>query len=229
MKLSAVTTLILAGTLLTGGCANIMGFQGAPDAAANDENAGSMSVRKVTTPSDVARIRPDYQIVLSGDEENLTRTHRAVKWEVKISARSLAPVVTRTVEEVNAKPEPKRRQVVESILLDETHFEFGSARLSKIAMTALDHTLMEIQKLGPNKLSILGHTDSIGSRPANQTLSEHRVEAVFAYLKSKGLGTNEVERTGFADTAPSGDNKTAAGRAKNRRTEILATVVKPVP
>jgi OOP family OmpA-OmpF porin len=66
----------------------------------------------------------------------------------------------------------------------------------------------------------VGHTDSIGSDAYNQKLSVKRADAVKAYLVSKGVEANRVYTEGKGKTQPIADNKTDAGRAKNRRVEI---------
>ena len=66
----------------------------------------------------------------------------------------------------------------------------------------------------------VGHTDSVGSDAYNQKLSIRRAEAVKGYLVSKGVEANRVYTEGKGEKQPVADNKTAAGRAKNRRVEI---------
>jgi OmpA-OmpF porin, OOP family len=66
----------------------------------------------------------------------------------------------------------------------------------------------------------VGHTDSVGSDAYNQRLSVRRAEAVKAYLVSKGIEKNRVYTEGKGEKQPVADNKTAEGRAKNRRVEI---------
>jgi OOP family OmpA-OmpF porin len=66
----------------------------------------------------------------------------------------------------------------------------------------------------------VGHADSIGSDEYNQRLSVRRAESVKAYLTSKGLEPNRVYTEGKGEKQPVASNKTADGRAKNRRTEI---------
>ncbi|MBC7536118.1 MAG: OmpA family protein [Ferruginibacter sp.] len=69
-------------------------------------------------------------------------------------------------------------------------------------------------------LSIDGHTDAQGADDKNMTLSDNRAAAVKTYLVSKGVSENRVVSTGYGETKPIADNKTAAGRAKNRRVEM---------
>ena len=66
----------------------------------------------------------------------------------------------------------------------------------------------------------VGHTDSVGTDAYNQKLSIRRAEAVKAYLQAKGIEANRIYTEGKGEKQPVDSNKTAAGRAKNRRVEI---------
>lgn len=73
----------------------------------------------------------------------------------------------------------------------------------------------------PNaKFSIEGHTDSDGSEKFNQKLSEERATAVMNGLIERGVNVNNLTSKGFGETMPVATNKTAKGKAENRRTEI---------
>jgi len=68
------------------------------------------------------------------------------------------------------------------------------------------------------KVTISVHTGTTGD--AAKTLSQNRADAIKSYLVSKGVKDSQVEATGFGGEQPIADTKTAAGRAKNQRTEI---------
>ena len=70
------------------------------------------------------------------------------------------------------------------------------------------------------KLNIDGHTDNVGSPEKNITLSQSRAEIVKNYLTTKSVDGSKLTTTGFGQTKPIADNKTAEGRAKNRRVEF---------
>jgi OOP family OmpA-OmpF porin len=81
--------------------------------------------------------------------------------------------------------------------------------------------IKEILKKYPNaKFSIEGHTDSTGSAKLNQKLSEDRAAAVMNALIERGVSADNLVSKGFGPSVPVASNKTAAGRAQNRRTEI---------
>lgn len=72
------------------------------------------------------------------------------------------------------------------------------------------------------KLEIQGHTDNSGTPAANMALSKSRAAAVKAYLVDNfGIVADRLTTSGFGDTKPSADNKTEAGRAQNRRVELV--------
>ena len=69
-------------------------------------------------------------------------------------------------------------------------------------------------------MKITGYTDSVGSSAYNKKLSLKRAEAVRDYLVSLGVDANKLEVAGEGMANPVADNKTAGGRAKNRRVEV---------
>lgn len=82
--------------------------------------------------------------------------------------------------------------------------------------------IKEIIKNYPNaKFSIEGHTDNVGNVKANQKLSEDRAKVVMDALIAKGVKPENLTYKGFGDTKPVASNKTAEGRAENRRTEVI--------
>lgn len=87
-------------------------------------------------------------------------------------------------------------------------------------ITSLD-AMKEILRNYPNaKFSIEGHTDSDGSNAFNQKLSEDRANAVRNALIEKGVKADNLTAVGFGESNPIATNKTAAGKAQNRRTEV---------
>ena len=81
--------------------------------------------------------------------------------------------------------------------------------------------IAKIMKNNPSyKLNIVGHTDNVGNPKWNKKLSLSRANSVKNYLKRKGVAASRMETSGLGDTMPIKTNKTAAGRAKNRRVEF---------
>ncbi|HAI84537.1 MAG TPA: OmpA family protein, partial [Chitinophagaceae bacterium] len=67
---------------------------------------------------------------------------------------------------------------------------------------------------------IEGHTDNSGKAALNMKLSQARAEAVKAFITKKGIDASRLTANGYGDTMPVADNKTSAGKAKNRRVEL---------
>jgi OmpA-OmpF porin, OOP family len=65
-----------------------------------------------------------------------------------------------------------------------------------------------------------GHTDNTGIAEKNLALSQSRADAVKSYIAGKGINADRLIATGYGQDKPLGDNKTAAGKAKNRRVEL---------
>ncbi|WP_347266430.1 OmpA family protein [Paracoccus sp. (in: a-proteobacteria)] len=74
----------------------------------------------------------------------------------------------------------------------------------------------------PNsQIQVIGHTDSTGSAAYNQDLSERRARSVSGILQAGGVSPTRISTVGRGSTQPVASNDTAAGRAQNRRVEIL--------
>ena len=99
-------------------------------------------------------------------------------------------------------------------------FDFDKAVLKAEGKATLDDLVGKVKDINLEVLIAVGHTDSVGSDAYNQKLSVKRSEAVKAYLVSKGIEKNRVYTEGKGEKQPVADNKTADGRAKNRRVEI---------
>ena len=92
--------------------------------------------------------------------------------------------------------------------------------VKKEAKAKLDDLVSKTKGIALEVIIAVGHTDSVGSDAYNQKLSVKRAEAIKAYLVSKGIEKNRIYTEGKGEKQPVADNKTAEGRAKNRRVEI---------
>ena len=99
-------------------------------------------------------------------------------------------------------------------------FDFNKSVIKPEGKAKLDDLIGKIQGINLEVIIAVGHTDSVGGDAYNQKLSVSRSEAVKAYLVSKGIEKNRVYTEGKGEKQPVADNKTAEGRAKNRRVEI---------
>lgn len=100
-------------------------------------------------------------------------------------------------------------------------FAYDDARLHPSFTPALDRIAATLIEYGDTQIYITGHTDSTGSDTYNQTLSQSRADAVANYLKSRGVPVYRIDSQGFGETRPIASNDTEAGRAQNRRVEMM--------
>lgn len=100
------------------------------------------------------------------------------------------------------------------------NFELASFELTRESKVILDEAVMVISANPELQFEVQAHTDYKGLAKANQELSEQRALSVKAYLVSKGVNENQLTAKGYGESQPIADNKTEAGRAKNRRVEL---------
>jgi outer membrane protein OmpA-like peptidoglycan-associated protein len=100
-------------------------------------------------------------------------------------------------------------------------FDTGKAILKPEAEAELARAIAILEGQAGSRIVVSGHTDSVGSRPANLKLSRARADAVRAYLTGKGgLPAAAIQTEGWAADRPAASNDTDEGRERNRRVEI---------
>jgi OOP family OmpA-OmpF porin len=110
---------------------------------------------------------------------------------------------------------------VRLVLNKNQHFQRNSAELTLNARTILDDVSENlISHPQKNDIEVQGHTSSEGSNAYNMKLSQRRAQSVVDYLKRKGV-TNKLTAKGYGESMPIADNNTEAGRAENRRVELI--------
>jgi len=99
-------------------------------------------------------------------------------------------------------------------------FDFDKATLKPEGKAKLDDLADKVKGITLEVIIAVGHTDSVGADAYNQKLSEKRAQAVKDYLTGKQIDASRVYVEGKGEKQPVADNKSADGRAKNRRVEI---------
>ncbi|MDB5201266.1 MAG: OmpA family protein [Ferruginibacter sp.] len=114
------------------------------------------------------------------------------------------------------------KEVIEKInfAAKNVFFATGSYKLLAKSNKSLDEVVRLMKADESLMLDIDGHTDAQGTNESNQVLSDNRAGAVKQYLVDHGIDASRLKSTGYGEEKPVADNKTAAGRAKNRRTEM---------
>ena len=116
-----------------------------------------------------------------------------------------------------ARPAPTSEKVTYAA---DAFFDFDKYALKPEGKAKLDDLVSKMAGMNLEVIIAVGYTDNIGTFEYNQKLSERRANAVKEYLVSKGVEKNRIYTEGKSYKDPIASNKTAEGRAKNRRVEI---------
>ena len=143
------------------------------------------------------------------------------------------PVASEPIEPEPIAPEPviqesvaqepaltAEESAVLSLATENVSFVTGSAVLTEESKTILDQILVLLGQRKDARLSVVGHTDSMGDADDNVALSFARAEACRDYLLARGATVGQVDSAGMGERQPIADNSTAAGRKANRRVEF---------
>ena len=136
------------------------------------------------------------------------------------AAEAAAPAAAPSAAKPAPAPAPAPVASSKVTYAADAFFDFDKAVLKPEGKAKLDDLVSKVKDINLEVIIAVGHTDSIGTDAYNQKLSVRRAEAVKAYLVSKGIEKNRVYTEGKGEKQPVADNKTAEGRAKNRRVEI---------
>jgi OOP family OmpA-OmpF porin len=141
--------------------------------------------------------------------------------ELKDGKCVLPPPPPAPVQPTPAPAAPTAAPTAEKVsFAADAFFDYDKAVLKPEAKEKLDEMAGKLNGVNLEVIIAVGHTDSMGTDQYNDKLSLRRAEAVKAYLLSKGIEANRVYTEGKGEKQPVADNKTAEGRAQNRRVEI---------
>ena len=99
-------------------------------------------------------------------------------------------------------------------------FDTGKSSFRSETFSVLQSITAILKEYPESNFTIEGHTDSVGSKTSNQTLSDSRANAVMAYLIENGVSSQRLNAYGFGEDYPIDSNTTKAGRFNNRRVEV---------
>src|SRR5215471_126933 len=117
-------------------------------------------------------------------------------------------------------PPPPAPKVERTILLDDVLFDFDKSTIKPEGAAILDRLVTFMNENKNAKVSLSGYTDNIGTEAYNLKLYDRRWMSGRDYLTKKGIESGRISGQGFGESKPIADNRTAEGRAKNRRVEI---------
>ena len=105
--------------------------------------------------------------------------------------------------------------------LPDVLFEFDSARLTPRARSTARDISNVLSTAQGRRISVEGHTDSVGTMAYNQRLSESRARSVAGELVANGISRRRISTEGYGETQPVATNSTSEGRQRNRRVEVI--------
>lgn len=134
-----------------------------------------------------------------------------------------APAATLAVPAVQPAPRPPPARPSSVVRRSGVQFSFNSAQLRSSAQETLDRLAESLERRGRKSIAVevQGYTDSVGSNAYNLRLSQRRADAAKQYLVMRGVAASRIAARGYGKVRAVASNRTAAGRARNRRVVIV--------
>ena len=134
--------------------------------------------------------------------------------------RDLEKNLASEIQAGQARIEKLPNDVVRVTMTNQTAFDTDSASIKPGFNTTMDKLADVVVRYGKTSLTVVGHTDNVGSDAYNQKLSERRAYSVAQYLESKRVDSMRLAISGKGETQPVASNNSDNGRQANRRVEI---------
>ena len=157
----------------------------------------------------------------SSNEVTKTKAELATEKAARAEAERKAAAALASLTEIAKVKEESRGVVI--TLSGSVLFATGKSDLLPIAKDKLDQVAKALTDQGFKAIVVQGYTDSVGSAADNDRLSLKRAQSVRDYLVTRGVPSEKATSEGLGSSKPVADNKTADGRAENRRVEIVVT------
>ncbi len=193
-----------------------------------DRERNELLLEATRREADLARAEAEHLRMLAQIQEEEKNRQQAMELhaaqqEEIAAARAKEAALARKEAELltGAKLPPVRTDAEgEVFTLAGDAFASGQAQLTKAAAASIKALGIYLSNLPTGAITVIGHTDSQGDAATNVSLSEKRAQHVRASLVAAGASRSAISAEGVGANQPVADNKTAAGRSKNRRVEI---------
>ena len=139
--------------------------------------------------------------------------------------QDLEKSLAKEIQAGQARVDKMPNNVVRITMTNQTAFETDSSTIKPGFDSTMDKVADVVLRYGKTTLTVVGHTDNVGSNDYNQKLSERRAHSVAEYLESKRVNGMRLALAGKGETQPIASNASETGRQANRRVEIY---VEPV-
>lgn len=126
----------------------------------------------------------------------------------------------------NATVEKLSDDVIRITMTNQTAFETGSTNIKSGFETTMNRVAEVVTRYGKTTLTIVGHTDAVGTKDYNLDLSRRRAQAVADYLRGRNVNPARLTSDGKGESAPIASNQSERGRQANRRVEIFVAPVR---
>jgi outer membrane protein OmpA-like peptidoglycan-associated protein len=139
--------------------------------------------------------------------------------------RDLEKNLAKEIQGGQARVEKLSDQVVLITMTNQTAFDTDSSSIKPGFHSTMDKVADVVVRYGKTTLTIVGHTDNVGTNDYNQRLSERRALSVAQYLESRRVNGMRLATAGKGETVPVASNASESGRQSNRRVEIYVEAV----
>ena len=133
--------------------------------------------------------------------------------------------VVRLEKEEMADSVFRNLQLNQRFRLDNVYFDQSSYVLRPESYPQLDKLVKTLETTPKLVIEIAGHTDNVGDRRLNQTLSENRAKIITNYLVKNGISEKRLHHNGYGDTHPASPNDSEVNKRKNRRVEFVVVAM----
>jgi outer membrane protein OmpA-like peptidoglycan-associated protein len=139
--------------------------------------------------------------------------------------RDLEKNLAKEIQAGQARVEKLSEQVVRITMTSQTAFDTDSSAIKPGFHSTMDKVADVVVRYGKTTLTIVGHTDNVGTDEYNQQLSQRRALSVAQYLESRRVDALRLATAGKGETQPAASNASESGRQANRRVEIYVEAV----
>ena len=153
--------------------------------------------------------------------DSIAAAERAAAQAARDSAAMAAGISAAEIQALRDSLNKLAANANANVTLPGVNFATGTATLTQSSRFILDEVAATLAEEANIRVEVAGHTDNTGPRALNERLSLQRADAVRNYLISKGISADRMTAAGYAWDRPVATNNTRAGRALNRRTELV--------
>jgi outer membrane protein OmpA-like peptidoglycan-associated protein len=164
----------------------------------------------------------------ASDEKVATQKAELESKDKALGSANSKVEIQRAIEKARSEFSPSQAEAYQQgdrllIRLKNVGFASGRSDLPAASLAMLAQVSDVAKSLNASDIKVEGHTDSVGTETQNKTISDERAGAVATYFKSNGFAKINVESEGYGFSKPIATNKSKAGRAQNRRVDIIIT------